>query len=95
MLPLICAAAALTWAGTAAGQGFSKADATISMDDGVAIASTLYIPSGTPPVGGWPAVMVMHGMGETLYEEVVGPAGPTTVAVTAVRANAFLMAARF
>ena len=35
------------------------------MDDGVAVASTLYVPFGTPPAGGWPAVMLMHGLGET------------------------------
>jgi predicted acyl esterase len=35
------------------------------MDDGVALAGTLYLPDGTPPAGGWPAVMLFHGLGET------------------------------
>jgi predicted acyl esterase len=35
------------------------------MDDGVPIAVTYYTPSGTPPAGGWPAVMMFHGLGQT------------------------------
>ena len=33
------------------------------MDDGVAIATTLHLPDGTPPSGGSPAVMLLHGLG--------------------------------
>jgi len=32
------------------------------MDDGVSIAASLYIPEGTPPVGGWPAIVFFHGL---------------------------------
>jgi pimeloyl-ACP methyl ester carboxylesterase len=35
------------------------------MDDGVEIATTLLTPDGAPPDGGWPAVMVFHGLGQT------------------------------
>jgi predicted acyl esterase len=35
------------------------------MDDGVSLAATLYLPDGTPPAGGWPAVMLFHGLGGT------------------------------
>jgi predicted acyl esterase len=35
------------------------------MDDGVSLAATLYVPSGTAPAGGWPAVMLFHGLGGT------------------------------
>src|SRR5262245_20402569 len=35
------------------------------MDDGVSLAGTLYLPDGTPPSGGWPAVMLFHGLGST------------------------------
>jgi predicted acyl esterase len=33
------------------------------MDDGVPIAVTRYTPDGPAPAGGWPAVMVLHGLG--------------------------------
>ena len=33
------------------------------MSDGVQIAATYYVPDGTPPAGGWPAVMLFHGLG--------------------------------
>ena len=32
------------------------------MDDGAALAATLYLPDGTAPAGGWPAVILMHGL---------------------------------
>ena len=32
------------------------------MDDGVSIAATLYVPDGTPPAGGWPAIVFLHGL---------------------------------
>jgi predicted acyl esterase len=32
------------------------------MDDGVSIAATLYLPDGSPPAGGWPAVVFLHGL---------------------------------
>ena len=47
--------------GTAA--AFSKQDRPITMSDGVKIATTYYIPDGVPPAGGWPAVMLFHGLG--------------------------------
>ena len=38
---------------------------SLQMDDGVSLAGTLYLPDGTPPTGGWPAVMLFHGLGGT------------------------------
>ncbi len=32
------------------------------MDDGVSIAATLYVPDGTAPPGGWPAIVFLHGL---------------------------------
>jgi predicted acyl esterase len=49
-------------AGAAAGT-FGKQDVAIAMDDGVRIAATLYTPDGAPPAAGWPAVMMLHGIG--------------------------------
>ena len=49
------------------------------MDDGVGIATTLYMPDGTPPRGGWPAVvMLMHGLGGT--REDMNPIAETYLA---------------
>ena len=47
--------AAPAWAGTSSG--------TVAMDDGVQVAYDLYTPDGPAPAAGWPAVVVMHGLG--------------------------------
>lgn len=44
---------------------FSKQDTAVTMSDGTQIAVTYYEPEGTPPAGGWPAVMMFHGLGQT------------------------------
>ena len=41
---------------------FTKTDGTLTMDDGVSIATTLYTPDGAVPVGGRPGVVVLHGL---------------------------------
>ncbi|HSP73789.1 MAG TPA: hypothetical protein VLN26_15535, partial [Gaiellaceae bacterium] len=35
----------------------------VPMDDGVQLAYDLYTPTGAAPAAGWPAVVVMHGLG--------------------------------
>ena len=52
---------ALGWPGIAA--AWSKKDVTIPTNDGVPLAATVYIPDGTPPPGGWPGIMMLHGLG--------------------------------
>lgn len=42
---------------------FGKVDQPIPMSDGVSLATTYYVPDGAPPTGGWPAVMLLHGLG--------------------------------
>jgi predicted acyl esterase len=42
---------------------FGKTDQPIQMGDGVKLATTYYVPDGAPPTGGWPAVMLLHGLG--------------------------------
>jgi len=44
---------------------FFKTEKQLHMSDGVNLAATYYVPEGTPPVGGWPAVMLLHGIGES------------------------------
>jgi esterase/lipase len=58
---LLVAAAALLWAAPA--QAFSKQTGTRTMSDGTSIAYDLYEPDGAPPAGGWPGVIVLHGLG--------------------------------
>ena len=41
---------------------FTKTDGTLTMDDGVSIATTLYTPDGAVPAGGRPGVVVLHGL---------------------------------
>lgn len=62
LLALACsAAAALAFAGAAS--AFTKSDQMLAMDDGISIATTLYLPDGAPPATGWPTVMMFHGLG--------------------------------
>jgi pimeloyl-ACP methyl ester carboxylesterase len=62
--PLILVAL-LALAVPAPAAAFSKADLTIRMSDGVDIAATYYVPDGAPPAAGRPAVMMLHGLGES------------------------------
>ena len=64
---LIAACAALL--APAPAQAFTKTDLSIRMDDGIDIAATYYVPAGVPPGGGWPAVMLLHGLGESRGDE--------------------------
>jgi predicted acyl esterase len=52
-------------AGNAQAAGYTKADTTFFMDDGTALAGTLYVPAGTPPAAGWPGIVMFHGLGGT------------------------------
>jgi predicted acyl esterase len=56
-------AALVLFAGDATGATVAKQDLSIPMDDGVSIAATLYLPDGSPPSGGWPAIVFLHGLG--------------------------------
>jgi predicted acyl esterase len=64
LLPLLLAAA-LFCAWTANAFAFTKTDLVLPMSDGVQLGVTLYTPDGTPPSGGWPAVMLLHGLGKS------------------------------
>ncbi len=62
MLPLLVVVAALSWPGIAA--AWTKQDVTIPASDGLPLAATLYVPGRrTAPAGGWPAIMMLHGLG--------------------------------
>jgi len=38
-------------------------EVTITASDGAKLACGLFEPEGTPPAGGWPAIMMFHGLG--------------------------------
>jgi len=59
---IVCTAAlALVAAGRAS--AFTKQDLTLTMDDGVKLAATLYEPGTAPPPAGFPAIVMLHGLG--------------------------------
>jgi predicted acyl esterase len=55
-------AALVLQVGEAPASTFAKQDLLLPMDDGVSIAATLYLPDETPPAGGWPAIVFLHGL---------------------------------
>jgi predicted acyl esterase len=57
---MAAAFAVLAFAGPAA--AFSKQDLLLPMDDGAVLSATLYLPDAPAPPGGWPAVVLMHGL---------------------------------
>ena len=63
MSRLAWALAVLALAAPGTASAFSKQDRLITMSDGVRIATTYYVPDGVPPAGGWPSVMLFHGLG--------------------------------
>lgn len=48
---------------TGVAHAYTKTEHVLPMGDGVGLAATLYTPEGAPPQGGWPAVLMLHGLG--------------------------------
>jgi pimeloyl-ACP methyl ester carboxylesterase len=42
---------------------FTRTEHVLTMGDGVSLAATLYRQDGVAPAGGWPAVLILHGLG--------------------------------
>ena len=71
--------AALAWAGGAAAA--APQELTIAASDGTPLACALVEPDGSPPDGGWPGLLLLHGLGgshtdlEGMAETTFAPAG--------------------
>ena len=61
LLVAVAAVAALAFSGHAS--AYPRQDVTVTMADGTKLAATLWLPDGTPPAGGWPALVLFHGLG--------------------------------
>jgi len=42
---------------------FTQQEPVVTSFDGTKLATTLYVPDGAAPVGGWPAIVLFHGLG--------------------------------
>jgi predicted acyl esterase len=62
---LAVALAALVPAGRATAGEFTQTEFKLTMSDGARIAASYFEPKGTPPAAGWPAVVLLHGLGKT------------------------------
>ena len=62
---VILCAALIALAATGRASAFTRQDLMLHMDDGVDLAATLYEPSGAPPQQGFPAIVMLHGIGGT------------------------------
>jgi fermentation-respiration switch protein FrsA (DUF1100 family) len=49
----------------APGHASTRQDVTITAGDGTPLAAALHLPSAPPPAGGWPAIVVLHGLGQS------------------------------
>ena len=65
LVVLAVALTALVPAGRAAAGDFTQTETKVTMSDGVRIAASYFEPTGTPPAAGWPAVVLLHGLGQT------------------------------
>jgi alpha-beta hydrolase superfamily lysophospholipase len=58
------------WSGSAL--AVAPQQLTIPMSDGVQVACSIVEPDGAPPAGGWPGLMLFHGLGGT-HQQVLEP----------------------
>ena len=62
---LAVAWAALLSPGHAVAGDFTQTETKVAMSDGARLAVSYFQPQGTPPAAGWPAVVLLHGLGQT------------------------------
>jgi fermentation-respiration switch protein FrsA (DUF1100 family) len=64
----ILVAGVIALAASGRASAFTRQDLMLHMDDGVDLAATLYEPNGDPPAQGYPAIVLLHGLGGTRQE---------------------------
>ena len=86
---LACAgAASAVYAATRATRATTQ-ELTIQVSDGTKLACGLVLPDGSPPAGGWPGVLLFHGLGqnhqymETIANLALAPLGFASLACDA------------
>jgi predicted acyl esterase len=68
---------------------FTRSDRLLPMADGVSLATTFYAPPGSAPAGGWPGILLLHGLGATrasmneIAEQFLAPQGYAVLTVDA------------
>jgi len=83
------AVAVFVCGGSASAARASTQELTITVSDGTALACGLILPSGSPPAGGWPGVILFHGLGqshaamETIAGAALAPLGFASLACDA------------
>jgi predicted acyl esterase len=83
------AAAAAALSLSAPAQAFTRTDQMLAMGDGVSLATTFYAPDGSMPPGGWPGVLLLHGLGQdrwtmnAIAEQFFAPNGYAVLTVDA------------
>jgi pimeloyl-ACP methyl ester carboxylesterase len=61
----VLAALLLCAGGASAASGPTTTELTIKVSDGTALSCGLTLPAGTAPSGGWPGVILFHGLGQS------------------------------
>jgi dienelactone hydrolase len=85
----VAAVAVAATASTPAGASSTTQELTIAASDGAQLACGLVLPAGSPPAGGWPGLLLFHGLGqdhsamETIASSVFAPAGFAALACDA------------
>ncbi|MFL5943446.1 MAG: alpha/beta hydrolase [Gaiellaceae bacterium] len=83
---LICAGGA---SAVRAGTRATTQELTITASDGTKLACGLVLPAGNPPAGGWPGLLLFHGLGqthatmETIADAAFAPTGFASLACDA------------
>jgi pimeloyl-ACP methyl ester carboxylesterase len=84
---VVVGALALVWAGAA--NAATPQQLTVTVSDGAKLACSVTTPDGSPPTGGWPGVMLFHGLGgkhqdvEPIATGFLAPAGYASIACDA------------
>jgi pimeloyl-ACP methyl ester carboxylesterase len=86
---LAIAVAVFVCGGSASAARASEQQLFIKVSDGTTLACGLVLPSGSPPSGGWPGLLLFHGLGQnhgemdTIADAAFAPAGFASLACDA------------